>query len=99
MFNKGVETTSFGRNGTMRTTGLDVTFFDFGSGEFTSFSPITSKGLAGKCRIEIPAESCPFHALDALIESQKENLPTLMGIHPLLDKLIAEKLAKENQSA
>jgi len=93
-FPKGNETTSFGRNGTMRTIGLEVSYLNFNV-RITSLSPITSKGQPGRCRIEIPTEACPFKALDALIESQKKNLPTLMGIHPLLDKLIAEKLTKE----
>jgi len=91
MFKKGTTTTSYGRNGTLTTTGLEISYLTFNT-PCTHLRPITSKGFAASsCIIEIPAEECPFQALDALM-NQTKILPTLMGIHPLLDKLIADKL-------
>jgi len=98
---KARTTTSLGRNGTMVTTGLEIGYYEYNPPHeyyppTTSIRPITSLGKIGRCTIEIPADDCPFRALDALIEkTDLKNLPTLMGIHPLLDRLVEGKLSGE----
>jgi hypothetical protein len=97
LFNKARTTTSLGRNGTIMTTGIDVGYHECNT-PFTSIRPLTSRGGVGRCAIEIPTEDCPFRALDALIEkTDLKNLPTLMGIHPLLDHLVEAKLSGATQ--
>ncbi len=52
-----------GRNGMFRSTGVEVTVFQLGSG-LVWIEPVTSKDKAGRCRIEVPVED-----LDKLIEA------------------------------
>jgi hypothetical protein len=77
------------------TTGIEISYHQYQYiGAITDIRPLTSRGNVGRCAIEIPADSCPFRALDALIEKTgPKNLPTLMGIHPLLDRLIESRLS------
>jgi hypothetical protein len=96
MFPENKTTLSIGRNGTMTTIGVEIFQCCSLKNAFTEMWPITSKNERGRCKIEIPAEVCPYTALETLMK-QKKILPTLMGIHPLLDKLIAETLSKETQ--
>jgi hypothetical protein len=101
-FSKAKTTTSLGRNGTIMTTGIEIGYHEYRfrghCTSVTSIRPITSRGNVGRCAIEIPADSCPFRALDALIEkTAPKNLPTLMGIHPLLDRLVEAKLSGKEE--
>jgi hypothetical protein len=92
MFDKGHSTLSLGRNGTMTTIGVYVWRPPIYS--TTTIAPINGKGSVGRCNIEIPIESCPYAALEAVM-TQKKLLPLLMGLHPLLDQYISETLSKE----
>jgi hypothetical protein len=76
----------------MQTIGVNV--YRPGMYATTIITPINGKGNGGRCRIEIPIESCPYAALEAVM-TQKKLLPLLMGLHPLLDTLISETLSKE----
>lgn len=62
-FNK--ESTSQGRNGTMRTTGIELA----NTGKDVIISPINSKGQIGNCYIGIPLEDAHqlFDALKAVL--------------------------------
>ena len=51
------KTEALGRNGMMIVTGLDVSSVE-GRG-YLSIRPITSKGLLGRCLIELPTEAIP----------------------------------------
>jgi len=88
-FDKDETTFSLGRNGVITTTGIALTEGP-GNGEI-SVHPITSKGNMAKGHITFPYNKSPFDAIDCLME-RKDLLPLLIGIHPLLDTLIAEKL-------
>jgi hypothetical protein len=100
-FARNQTTTSLGRNGSLITTGLEIGYHAYNPNyPYTNIRPITSRGSIGQCAIEIPAADCPFRALDALIEKTgPKNLPTLMGIHPLLDHLIDEALSGRAKGA
>jgi hypothetical protein len=52
-------TESIGRNGMLITTGLYIHKNLWNNGETVSISPVTSKGLVGKCSIEIPTADIP----------------------------------------
>ena len=53
---KFARTTSFlGRNGHMKCGGIDITSF----GSSVTLSPLTSRGVIGRCNIEIPLENLP----------------------------------------
>ena len=52
-------TTSFGRNGTLNTTAIDVHKNLWNAGKTITISPITSKNLIGRCSIEIPVADIP----------------------------------------
>lgn len=87
-----------GRNGTYNCTGFSFT-------EITDavwVSPITSKDLIGRCRIEIPKEDlgkfCSHlqHDLVSLVLQNipPDSLPSLLGLNDQLDALIAKELGK-----
>ena len=98
MFNNRT-TVSLGRNGVMKTIGVNVwrPGVDEHDRKITSLTPINSQGNGGRCHIEIPIESCPYAALEAVM-TQKKLLPLLMGLHPLLDTLISQTLSKGEPS-
>ena len=88
-FNKGRYTTSLTRNGTTTTAGLS--FYKDLRNNCTEIYPITSKGNNARGHLTIPNEHWVGNAVEKLLE-RKELLPLLVGIHPLLDSLISEKL-------
>lgn len=89
MFEKDNTTLSNTRNGFIKTIGLSI----FTHKGITTLAPINSKGNIAQSSIEIPCNKSPIDALDALLK-KKDLLPLLIGIHPLLDTLITEKLRK-----
>jgi hypothetical protein len=96
MFPSGQTTLSLGRNGVMKTIGVEVSMGSVSNANcYTEIFPVTSKGERGRCKIEIASEACPWTALDAVVEfmNKSKQLPLLMGLHPFLDKLVADKLA------
>lgn len=48
-------TYSLGRNGDIKTIAIDISLYE-GSLRVIEISPITSKGLIGRCGIQIPIE-------------------------------------------
>lgn len=91
-----------GRNGSGECTGLDIA-----SRYYNTFpnnlivAPITSKGVVAKCYIEIPEEQAGEVAaalqedlLSLVLDHIPDQLPTLLGLNPELDRIISEKLQK-----
>ena len=67
-FNK---TTHFtGRNGYFKCSGVELETLNRGIGQSVIISPVTSKGVCGRCDIEIPRESIPalIKELESFIE-------------------------------
>lgn len=68
------QTVSFlGRNGNFKSIGLNVYKYKYSTEDKVELTPITSKGLLGRCVIEIPTESIPdlIKSLQACIESKQ----------------------------
>jgi hypothetical protein len=57
-----------GRNGPGQQSGIDIATYNQGSSVIVA--PITSKGMVGRCSVEIPVESIPDVIL-ALTKFQK----------------------------
>lgn len=106
-FRKNVETKYMGRNGVGACKGLIVRKFkDMNNGQpYTYIVPINSKGNAAtKCSIEIPEDSIPEvtkalqkSLLDLVLSNiDRDQLPKIMGLDPVLDKEIAAQFAKED---
>lgn len=92
-------TTFTGRNGTFQCTGLVITPLATNQ---VIIEPITSKNETGRCSITIPEEDIPNvcsglagDLLRLVMDNidQKE-LPALLGLNKILDKLIGERLKK-----
>ena len=76
-----------GRNGVIKCTGI-AEWKD--SNNIVSLHVITNE-TSPSLKIEVPAESWYGEALDAILE-RDTLIPQLLGIHPLLDKMISDKL-------
>jgi hypothetical protein len=102
MFPKDKSAWSLGRNGMLQTIGVEITEvgkrFTVTPVGYTELVPITSKGERGRCKIQIPVESCPYTALDAVMKKMGKDLPTLMGIHPFLDQMITRELSGKDHA-
>ncbi len=71
MFKSNRVTESLGRNGCMKTTGIDIYRRTDGNIEL---SPVTSKGTRGRCSVAIPKEDVA-EVMNAVISMiQKEEL-------------------------
>lgn len=65
------QTTFLGRNGVFKATGLEITrCLDADDRSVIVLEPVTSKGVTGRCNIEIPPEDIPA----LIVELQKFNL-------------------------
>jgi len=90
-------TMSLGRNGYIKTSGMIIEkHYPILNGTHTpggliTVYPLTSKGNQGRSFINIPYDKWPGSIVDAILE-HKTILPMLIGIHPELDKRIAEAL-------
>lgn len=61
---------SLGRNGDINTTGLEI-FCPINPPEYVELTPLTSKGLLGRCRIRIPLEQETIQSIINALEEIK----------------------------
>ncbi len=95
------ETTFMGRNGRGRCKGIQI----WDSNNTISLLPITSKGVAANCDINIPAEDIHefcSHLQADLVSLVLQNippdyLPALLGLNDQLDALVAKELGNDKQ--
>jgi len=93
------QTRALGRNGSFKCTGFSFWKRD----KTTTIIPITSKGMEGRCEIEVPNEDlarfCGHLQQDVvslvLARLTQETLPILLGLNPVIDDCIAKILAKD----
>lgn len=81
-----------GRNGHFWSSGYDI--FEKTDVSAVEIRAITSRGsTSSSAIIAVPKEAWMGTALNALLDdlSKRDLLPTCMGIHPLLDALVAER--------
>lgn len=86
---KGPDLSYIGRNGSGKCRGLSINQYS----DFVTMSPLNSKGNVGNCLIDIPTEAIPelvqrLIPLDKILEAARDRLPTLLGLDPVLDKIV-----------
>lgn len=86
---------SVGRNGVIKTSGLVIHEQDDG---VVDVRPLNSRGKAGNCSTRFPVDAWHGAALRSLLDHLEglDMLPTLVGLHPLLDRMVSERLRKED---
>lgn len=72
-FTPPFECSFLGRNGYSKQSGLNVYDSTRSRGHILEISPVTSKGIIGKCRIECPVQDLPklIEALQNIVEHIK----------------------------
>jgi hypothetical protein len=80
-----------GRNGGINTSGLSIQSFNGN----VSIRVITSKGSTSpSVEIDIPEKAWFGHALHTLLDmhDKQGTLPTLIGLHPLIDLILEQRV-------
>jgi hypothetical protein len=67
-----------GRNGAFKCTGIDIFKWHYTANDTSdiSITPITSKGILGRCEIEVPIENLPavIEILQNLVDEHKKKI-------------------------
>jgi len=88
-------TTCKGRNGLFSSIGYDIAV-DNANDTFELHGVTARNGYSSALRLSVPKDAWVGAALDALLDDlgKRKQLPGCLGLHPLLDLMVADRLQK-----